>query len=290
MLAMKCAKWLQTAISPTRLTYLIRLARSFRSFIIKNAPRFSRRSFGRSLRYKIWSEMLGLNVNKEEDMMKIRDPVHDDTWNYIKNVAHGNTSKFEMVFKDLVPSNRVRTADDLKGDGQSSGTIRVGNQNKYRRMSAAQMEPLLLEKNLNENVLVVSPVGSEGRGGSPTPGDSSEEKVVNTELSSLGRQESTNTGAILNISSLLHSGKQTSKRTITQGQKKVALLDEDVLENLKLANKGISMVGTTTINRADKSVTLLKSVKGYLVDWPLDFLVDDFNTMHPTALPPVVFQ
>jgi hypothetical protein len=157
-------------------------------------------------------------------------------------------------------------------------------------MSAAQMEPLLLEKNLNENVLVVSPVGSEGRGGSPTPGDSSEEKVVNTELSSLGRQESTNTGAILNISSLLHSGKQTSKRTITQGQKKVALLDEDVLENLKLANKGISMVGTTTINRADKSVTLLKSVKGYLVDWPLDFLVDDFNTMHPTALPPVVFQ
>ena len=43
ILAMKCAKWLLTATSTTKLTHPIRLACSFRSSFIKNAPRFARR-------------------------------------------------------------------------------------------------------------------------------------------------------------------------------------------------------------------------------------------------------
>ena len=45
ILAMKCAKWLQTATSTTKLTHPIRLARSFRSSFVKNAHnlRFARR-------------------------------------------------------------------------------------------------------------------------------------------------------------------------------------------------------------------------------------------------------
>jgi len=47
-LAMKCAKWLQTVTSTTKLTHSCRLARSSRSSFIKNAPRFARCSWLKS--------------------------------------------------------------------------------------------------------------------------------------------------------------------------------------------------------------------------------------------------
>jgi len=43
ILAVKCAKWLHTATSTTKLTHPIRLARSFRSCSVKNAHNLARR-------------------------------------------------------------------------------------------------------------------------------------------------------------------------------------------------------------------------------------------------------
>ena len=62
----------------------------------------------------------------------------------MKERAKTNTQKFEMVFKDLVPSNRVKKGDDLLGDGVDSGTVsassrKSSNQKKYRSSKENQV-------------------------------------------------------------------------------------------------------------------------------------------------------
>ena len=39
-----------------------------------------------------------------------------------------------------------------------------------------------------------------------------------------------------------------------------------------------------------KAIQLLNSIQGLVCEWPLDFMRDEFKTMHPTALPGEIFK
>jgi len=241
------------------------------SGLMDGAP-FMSGEFARSLRYKVWSEMLGLNVNKAEDLGLIEDPICDATWNLIKGRAKDNTSKFEMVFKDLVPSNRVKQGSDLVGDGAASGTVYASaKQKKYRRMSAAQMEPLLLDKNLQEEV--------EDEKETPGTNNSVTTAKIVAEVKEDHHHHSNFVSDII--------GGLTSTRKITKANTTLKFGQEE-LDAMKAMNKSDGL-GLTS-QRKNKSLQTLKGVKGYIVEWPLDFLMHDFKNMHPTGLPAVLFQ
>ena len=89
-----------------------------------NGNTFQAGKFSKSLRMQCWAEMCGLDLTMPSDYALISDPTHDDTWSFMLDLAKSNTKKYEMVFKDLVPSDRIKKAEDIKGsDGSSSGIV-----------------------------------------------------------------------------------------------------------------------------------------------------------------------
>ena len=73
------------------------------------------------------------------------------------------------------------------------------------------------------------------------------------------------------------------------------LSSEDV-ERLKLLAKGGGGAGAGSFRAQDashsakKAIGLLNSIQGLMVEWPLDFMCEDFKNLHPTALPGEIFK
>ena len=184
--------------------------------------------FNKSLRMKCWSEFCGLDAEDEKELKPINDPCSDECWDFLGKLAAGNTSKYEQVFKDLVPSNRIRKGEDLHGTGLSSGAIK--DHEFKKRMSVSTT----VDDDGNSSQLQLAEIGG-------------------------------------NLSS------------------------EDV-ERLKLLAKGGGGAGAGSFRAQDashsakKAIGLLNSIQGLMVEWPLDFMCEDFKNLHPTALPGEIFK
>jgi phospholipase D1/2 len=96
--------------------------------------------FSKSLRMKAWGEFCGIKADDKVGLKRIEDPSSDATWNYLDNLALSNTSKYEQVFKDLVPSNRIKKGDDLHGSGTSSGEVKDGDFKRRMSMAGGEAE------------------------------------------------------------------------------------------------------------------------------------------------------
>ncbi|GMH76537.1 hypothetical protein TL16_g07117 [Triparma laevis f. inornata] len=192
--------------------------------------------FSKSLRMKAWSEFCGIDPEDEEAMKILEDPSCDECWDYLTKLAADNTSKYEKVFKDLVPSNRIKKGDDLHGTGASSGTIKDSSVSFRKRMS-------------------VSAAAVPGDGAMGLPGLS--------------------TGGLGGRDGHSHVPADREVNRSPSG----------------LRGGGGSMRGSThSQDQAKKAVNLLNSVQGLLVEWPLDFMSEDFKHLHPTALPGEIFK
>ena len=51
-----------------------------------------------------------------------------------------------------------------------------------------------------------------------------------------------------------------------------------------------SMMQTHSSTHKKKAINLLEAVQGLIVKWPLDFMKEEFKTLHPTALPGEIFK
>ncbi|GMH55517.1 hypothetical protein TrRE_jg10713 [Triparma retinervis] len=182
--------------------------------------------FSKSLRMKCWAEFCGIDMKDTEGLKKIEDPSCDETWEYLRSLAVSNTVKYEQVFRDLVPSNRIRKGEDLHGTGTSSGEVKDADFKRRMSMSSAEVSPedlLRLQETFN----------GAGAGG---------------------------IGANFNALQALNVARDTlNVKSHAQQTKK-------------------------------KAINMLESVQGFLVDWPLEFMKEEFSTLHPTALPGEIFK
>jgi len=171
--------------------------------------------FCKSLRMRCWAEFCGIDMEDTEGLKNIEDPSSDETWSYLKNLASANTVKYEKVFRDLVPSNRIKKGTDLIGTGTSSGEVK--DSDFKRRMSMSPMEISM------EDIMRLQ----DGNNGGQGP--------------------------------------------------------------LKLRHDTLNMKSHSDTNKK-KFINMLESVQGHIVEWPLEFMKEEFNTLHPTALPGEIFK
>ena len=158
--------------------------------------------FCKSLRLKCWAEFCGIHMDDKDGLKNIDDPSSDETWTFLQNLASNNTAKYEQVFKDLVPSNRIQKKADLRGDGLHMGEVKEADFRRRLSVSCASV-----------------------------PSDETAEKLNNN-----------------------------------------------------------SLMQTRSRQRKKEDIAILHDVKGLMVEWPLDFLKEDFKSLHPTALPGEMFK
>jgi phospholipase D1/2 len=60
---------------------------------LMNGNSFQAGRFSKSLRMQCWAEFCGLDLRKKADYDLISDPVHDNTWRFILDLARSNTEK-----------------------------------------------------------------------------------------------------------------------------------------------------------------------------------------------------
>lgn len=222
--------------------------------------------FSKSLRMKAWSEFCGIDPEDEEAMKILEDPSCDECWDYLTKLAADNTSKYEKVFKDLVPSNRIKKGDDLHGTGASSGTIRDSSESFRKRMSvSAAAVP-------GDGAMGLPGLSTGGLGGRDGHSTVPADREVNRSPSEL------------RVSLTGHKHKSEFKLSASEMEKLKIITQQSI-------NAGGSMRGSThSQDQAKKAVNLLNSVQGLLVEWPLDFMSEDFKHLHPTALPGEIFK
>jgi len=208
--------------------------------------------FSKSLRMKAWSEFCGLDVEDKEAMKVLEDPSCDECWEYLTKLAADNTDRYEKVFKDLVPSNRIRRGEDLHGTGTSSGTIKDVPTMIKKRMSVSAAVVGVDGQGDHHPDSSHGPATTKLRSGLTIKKGSSQFKLSGSEIEGL---------KILTQQSINSGGAGSSMRKSTHGQ-----------------------------DQAKKAVGLLKSVQGLLVEWPLDFMSEEFKNLHPTALPGEIFK
>ena len=182
--------------------------------------------FSKSLRMKCWAEFCGIDMEDAEGLKNIEDPSCDETWEYLRKLATNNTVKYEQVFRDLVPSNRIRKGEDLHGTGTSSGEVKDADFKRRMSMSPAEVSP--------EDLLKLQ----EGANGANAGGF----------------------GATF-----------------------------DAMQALNIARETLN-VKSHAQQTKKKAINMLESVQGFLVDWPLEFMKEEFSTLHPTALPGEIFK
>ncbi len=73
--------------------------------------------FAKGLRMKCWSDNCGLT---KEQFHLIDDPVSEECWSFYNGRAQENTRLYEAAFPGLVPTNQVRTFEDLQQRGEAS--------------------------------------------------------------------------------------------------------------------------------------------------------------------------
>lgn len=150
-----------------------------------------------------------------------------------------------MVFKDLVPSDRIKKAEDLKGAGTTSGTVKENEFGRRVSMSAAlRHDDSLADLQGNQG-------GGTARGG-----------MLKTMLGTVKKKGGAEDKGD-NLGMLKEIEKQMDTARPRQGG---------------------------TDKRAMQSVNMLKSVQGLVVDWPLEFMGEEFENLHPSALPGEIFK
>jgi len=158
-----------------------------------------------------------------------------------------------MVFKDLVPSDRIKKADDLKGSGISSGTVKEQEFGRRVSISAAlRNDESFMDINSNKGGRAPSKRALAAKAGS----------------SMVPKGLGLPFGLPAGLPGMSMEGAEAGAG---QG-----------------GNVGRVRAGTN--KRAEQAVGLLKSVQGLVVDWPLEFMSEEFASLHPSALPGEIFK
>ena len=227
---------------------------------------YSAGEFSLKLRMKAWGDNMGL---KAEEYGEMQDPVCEEFWDKFKTLARTNAQLYEKAFPKLIPTNRIQKLSQIDTSGGVGADLN-GSDEEGKKGKKKKKKEKRGKKGSGKSETVLDTVEEGGEGDSSSD-QSAEDDFTASDCCDDQDLPSVDLDLELELSNF-ENGADSHQRNRSKSQLEVMM------------EKGGGVKSTNDILKT------LSKIKGFLVEYPLDFLKDDIAKLRSPIAPTEIFK